>query len=130
MDNPVILRLNDVSSESLQSQITNQIRSMILGGELTPGMPIPSIRALAKNQKVSVITVQHAYANLAREGLIHSRRGKGFYISIVRDKTRKNMAKKRLSKHAEPLIRTANSEGLNGREIRDVLGNIIQKCEL
>jgi len=126
----VILRLNDVSSESLQSQITNQIRSMILGGELTPGMPIPSIRALAKNQKVSVITVQHAYANLAREGLIHSRRGKGFYISIVRDKTRKNMAKKRLSKHAEPLIRTANSEGLNGREIRDVLGNIIQKCEL
>ena len=123
------LRLNDISTEPLQSQITNQIRSMILGGELTPGVSIPSIRALAKNQNVSVITVQHAYSNLAREGLIHSRRGKGFYISVVRDKTRKRIAIKRLSENAEPLIRTANSEGLNGKEIKDVLGNIIQKCK-
>lgn len=121
------LELKDTSSEPLQRQIFAQLRARILGGELPAGESIPSIRALAKTTNVSVITVQRAYANLEREGLIHSRRGKGFYVSVIQDKTRKKMAARRLTENAEPLIRTANSEGLDGREISSVLDELIKK---
>jgi GntR family transcriptional regulator len=127
MDGIVNLKLKDTSSEPLQRQIFGQLRAHILGGKLPAGEAIPSIRALAKMTTVSVITVQRAYANLEREGLIHSRRGKGFYVSVIRNKARKKMAAKRLTENAEPLIRIANSEGLNGEEISTVLDELIRK---
>jgi GntR family transcriptional regulator len=125
----VNLILNDKLRESLQSQVTRQIRALILNQELLPGSSVPSIRTLAKSQNISIITVQHAYNNLEREGLIHARRGKGFYVSLIREKTRKSIAKKRLSQGAEPLIRTANSEGLAGPEISVVIDGLIKKID-
>ena len=124
------LSLDDKLREPLQSQLTRIIRAMILSEELPPGTSVPSIRSLAKSEEISIITVHRAYNNLEREGLIHSRRGKGFYVSVIRNKTRKIMAKKRLTENAEPLIRTANSEGLNGPEITGVLDGIVQKIEV
>ena len=124
------LSLDDKLREPLQSQLTRKIRAMILSEELLPGSSVPSIRSLAKSEEISIITVHRAYNNLEREGLIHSRRGKGFYVSVIRNKTRKIMAKKRLTENAEPLIRTANSEGLNGPEITGVLDGIIQKIDV
>ena len=79
----MILNLTDLSDEPLQSQIVRQIRAKILAGELTAGANLPSIRMLAKEQKVSVITVQRAYERLLRDNLIHSRRGKGFFVSKI-----------------------------------------------
>lgn len=124
------LRLNDISSEPLQSQITTQIRALILGGDLPAGTSIPSIRALAKEHDVSVITVQRAYMNLEREGLIHPRRGKGFFVSVIQDSARKKIARKRLSEKVEPLIRTATSEGLDRVEITNVLTSLIKKVNV
>ena len=124
------LSLDDKLSEPLQSQLTRQIRAMILSRELPQGSSVPSIRALAKSENISIITVQRAYNNLEREGLIHSRRGKGFYVSLIRDTTRKTIAKKRLSDSAEPLIRTANSEGLDAPEITGVIDGIIKKIKV
>ena len=91
----MILNLTDVSSEPLQSQIRRQVRAKILSGELAADTALPSIRALARQQKVSVITVQRAYETLMREELIHARRGKGFFVSVLRDKRKKEMARKR-----------------------------------
>ena len=70
----MLLNLTDLSDESLQSQISRQIRAKILSGELAAGEVLPSIRGLARDQHVSVITVQRGYENLERDGLIHSRR--------------------------------------------------------
>ncbi len=124
------LSLDDTLSEPLQSQLTRQMRALILRSDMPPGSPVPSIRALAKSEQISIITVQRAYNNLEREGLIHSRRGKGFYVSVIRDNTRKSIAKKRLSENAEPLIRTANSEGLNVPEISGVIDGILRKIKI
>ena len=88
----MLLNLSDVSDESLQSQISRQIRAMILAGEVHAGQILPSIRALAREQRISVITVQRGYENLEREGLIHSRRGKGFFVSEIREDRKKAMA--------------------------------------
>ncbi len=123
----MLLNLTDLSSESLQSQIIRQIRAAILAGELPAGASLPSIRALATEQHVSVITVQRAYEALMREGLIHSRRGKGFFVSELRDKEKKTMARQRLRDLLEPQINVAVSEGLNARDIKEIVDLVLKK---
>ena len=86
----MLLQLTDVSDEPLHHQISRQIRAKILAGVLADGDSLPSIRGLAKESRVSVITVQRAYDDLDREGLIQARRGKGFFVRRLDpdDKTR------------------------------------------
>ncbi|MBT4610771.1 MAG: GntR family transcriptional regulator [Gemmatimonadetes bacterium] len=79
----MLLNLSDQSSETLQQQIVRQLRSRILTGELAAGDALPSIRGLAKQLRVSVITVDRAYDRLSQEGLIGSRRGKGYFVTPV-----------------------------------------------
>jgi GntR family transcriptional regulator len=126
----VNLKLDDTSNEPLQSQLTRQIRALILSQEIPQGAGVPSIRKLAKSEGISIITVQRAYNNLVREGLIFTRRGKGFFVAPIHITKRKSLAKKRLSEGAEPLIRTANSEGLHSREISGVIDGIIKKVKV
>jgi GntR family transcriptional regulator len=116
----MLLNLTDISDESLQSQIIRQVRAKILKGELTDGTSLPSIRFLAKEQKISVITVQRAYEILEREGLIHSRRGKGFFVSNISEKNKRELAKERLLQNLNLPLSAALAEGLSK--------NDIQKC--
>src|SRR5690606_26038972 len=66
----MLLKLSDLSSETLQEQLVRQVRALILRGELAGGDELPSIRGLARDHQVSVITVQRAYEALERHGLI------------------------------------------------------------
>ncbi|MFP4978314.1 GntR family transcriptional regulator [Paenibacillus sp. CN-4] len=75
--------ISNTSGEPIYAQITGQIRQMILQGELKPDTPLPSIRQLAKDLQISVITTKRAYEELEREGLIHSLVGKGSFVSGV-----------------------------------------------
>jgi len=65
---------------AIYEQIVSQIRQAIAGGELKEGAALPSIRALAAELEVSVITTKRAYEELEKEGLIRSVAGKGFYV--------------------------------------------------
>ncbi len=121
----MILSLTDLSDESLQRQIARQIRAKVLAGELRAGDGLPSIRGLARAQHISVITVQRAYEALEREGLIHSRRGKGFFVLELSEKTKKEMAKGRLAENLEPQLKAAMAEGLSKADISDVLSSIL-----
>lgn len=123
----MILNLTDLSDEPLQGQIVRQIRVYILGGELRSGESLPSIRAMAREQQVSVITVQRAYETLMREGLIHSRRGKGFFVSEIPREGKKLMANDRLHERLKPVISEALAEGLSIEEIIVAVKNIIEK---
>ncbi|MDQ0090484.1 GntR family transcriptional regulator [Paenibacillus anaericanus] len=73
--------LSQSSGESIYLQIVRQIRASILQGELAPGTPLPSIRQLAKDLQISVITTKRAYNELEQEGLIDSVVGKGSFVS-------------------------------------------------
>ena len=64
----------------IYEQIEKQIKEMIIAGELKEGDALPSIRALASDVKISVITVKRAYEDLEKEGMIYSVQGKGFYV--------------------------------------------------
>jgi GntR family transcriptional regulator len=122
----MLLNLTDLSSEPLQGQIVRQIRARILAGEIAAGTDLPSIRKLASDQHISVITVQRAYETLEREGLIHSRRGKGFFVSELSKDGRKGIARERLREVLEPKIKAALAEGLSKEEIVKIVGNIFK----
>jgi len=123
----MLLNLTDLSSESLQSQIVRQVREKILSGELAAETSLPSIRELARDQHVSVITVQRAYEALLREGLIHSRRGKGFFVSDLKDNEKIGMAKERLRENIAPLVISASNEGLSKKDILETIDLILKK---
>jgi GntR family transcriptional regulator len=125
----MLLQLTDLSDEPLQGQIVRQIRAKILAGELTAGSDLPSIRKLAREQHISVITVQRAYETLEHEGLIHSRRGKGFFVTEISGEARKMMAKERLREILEPKIKAALAEGLGEEEINKVIKNILKEAK-
>ena len=123
----MLLNLTDLSDEPLQSQITRQLRAKILAGEVAAGDLLPSIRALARETRVSVITVQRGYEALEREGLIHSRRGKGFFVSEIRDNRKKEMAAERLGSQLGPILADAFSEGMSAEEVRAVFGRALRE---
>ena len=125
----MILNLTDLSDEPLQSQISRQIRASILTGELAAETNLPSIRALAREQHVSVITVQRAYEYLLREELIHSRRGKGFFVSELPKEKKEEMAKQRLYEGLERPIREASAEGLTRRDIHYTVDVILKDAD-
>ena len=66
----------------LYEQITNQIKDQILEGKIDQGSSLPSIRMMAKELKVSIITVKRAYEDLEQEGFVETVPGKGTYVSL------------------------------------------------
>ena len=70
-----------IISSNTSKPIYEQIKAMIMSGELKTGDPIPSMRALAKSIHVSVITVQKAYEDLQRDGFIETTVGRGSFVS-------------------------------------------------
>ena len=123
----MLLNLTDISNEPLQSQIVRQIRAKILAGELAATDSLPSIRVLAKENQVSVITVQRAYEILLRQDLIHSRRGKGFFVSDLSASVKKTIAKQRLDESLETHLIAALAEGLSTKEIEQMVSMLLQR---
>ncbi len=73
--------LTNTSTKPIYEQITSQIKEMIMTGELKPGVAMPSMRKLAKELHVSVITTQRAYDELSKDGFIITIPAKGTFVS-------------------------------------------------
>lgn len=74
------INIQTKSGLPIYEQIERQIKEFIISGQLKEGEPLPSIRALAADVKISVITVKRAYEDLEQEGMIYSVQGKGFFV--------------------------------------------------
>lgn len=72
--------ITNSSNEPIYSQITAQIKAMIMSGELKEGDTLPSMRNLAQQLRISVITTKRAYEDLERDGFIESYTGKGSFV--------------------------------------------------
>lgn len=73
--------ISNSSNDPIYEQIAKQIKNLIFNGELSEGEPLPSIRSLSKELKISVITTKKAYEKLENEGFIDTVAGKGSYIA-------------------------------------------------
>lgn len=122
----MLLHLSQKSAEPLHAQMSRQIRAKILSGKLAEDDPLPSIRVMAKQQKISVLTVQRAYDDLEREGLIYTKRGKGFYICSLTTQQRKVLARDRLTGKIKPVIEDALATGLSLGGIIEVIRQIFK----
>lgn len=78
----VSIIISQTSSTPIYQQIEDRVRSLIVAGELNDGDELPSIRALARDLRVSVITVKRAYDELVTSGFLTSVQGKGCYVSV------------------------------------------------
>ena len=75
------LIISNASGKPIYAQIYTQVKNCIISGELSPGDALPSIRALAKDLRISVITTTRAYDELERDGFIDRVPGKGCYVA-------------------------------------------------
>ena len=73
--------ISNASGKPIYEQITEQIKKQIMNGELNEGDPLPSMRALAQQLRISIITTKRAYEELERDGFIESFTGKGSFVA-------------------------------------------------
>lgn len=105
---------------AIYEQIVNQLKNEIVTGELTPGETLPSIRMLAADLSVSVITTKRAYEELEKEGLIRSVAGKGFYVCESNKDYLKEKQLMMLEKRLAELISDARQAGMSCRDFVDM----------
>jgi GntR family transcriptional regulator len=111
------------SSAPIYKQITDQIRSAVATGRLGVGDQLPSVRALAEEIVVNPNTVARAYTDLARDGLIESRAGRGVYVT----RKRKVFTREEGWRRLEPLIDGLIGEAMAMDFTREELEGVLQK---
>ena len=105
----------------IYEQIERQIKNMIVNGELKEGEMLPSIRALASDIKISVITIKRAYEDLEKEGMIYSVQGKGFYVDNPDLQYMKEKATVGMEESLAGWVEAAKKSGMSKEEAMDML---------
>ena len=88
--------ISNSSDKPIYEQITDQIKNMVMSGQLKEGMPLPSMRTLAKDLRISVITTKRAYEELERDGFIATMVGKGSFVKAADTRLVREEADRRL----------------------------------
>lgn len=105
----------------IYQQIAEQFKEDILAGRLREGEYLPSIRGLARDLKISVITTMKAYELLAEEGLVTAMQGKGFYVNAQDSDMLREQHLRRVEEALGEAITAAKIAGLTHRELMDTL---------
>lgn len=113
--------ISNSSNEPIYEQISSQIKVMILKGELEEGDMLPSIRGLAKDLQISVITTKRAYDELEREGFIESVQGKGSFVASQNKELMKEMKLKSIEDRLQEVVKESNILGLSYKEVSEML---------
>lgn len=108
----------------IYEQLTNQIKSAILSGELQEGELLPSIRQLAKHLKISVITTKRAYDELEKEQFIISRQGKGSYVNGQHLKNIKEKQKTTVENKILEIINLCKTYSINKAELIELIDKL------
>lgn len=109
--------ISNSSSVPIYEQIKNQIISQIISSELKEGDIIPSIRNLAKDIKISVMTIKKAYDELEKEGYIHSVQGKGTFVAPKNTELAREQANKDIEGYLDKIIEISNQFHISKDEI-------------
>ena len=113
--------ISDRSNVPIYEQITKQIKEGILSHALAPDEMLPSIRQLAKELQISVITTKRAYEELENEGLIYSVPQKGFFVSPSKVEILREKRLKLIEDTAAQLIKEGKAAGLSLDEVQTMI---------
>lgn len=114
------LYIDNRSGAPIYDQIYNQIKDAILSGQVAEGETLPSIRALAKDLRISVITTKRAYDELENEGFIYTLPGKGCFVAERSTELLREENLRKIESHMQEIRRLANACRLTEQELDDM----------
>ncbi len=112
--------LSNVDGMPIYEQIVRQIKAKIVGGELKEGEALPSMRLLAKELRISVITTKRAYEELEREGFIISQTGRGSFVSPCNTELLREEQLRKVEEYLTNAVRAAKLGHLEKKEFMEI----------
>lgn len=119
--------INNSSMVPIYEQIIGQIKTMIVNGELTAGQILPSVRNLAKDLKISALTVKKAYDQLEEEGFTVTVHGKGTYVSAANTARLLEEQRKEVETDFEMAIQKGKRYNLSNEELRKLFELVLEE---
>ena len=119
--------IDNKSGSPIYDQIYSEIKALIMNGELSEGEALPSIRNLAKDLRISVITTKRAYEELEKEGFIYTLPGKGCFVAERNTEILKEENLRRMEEHMEEILKLGKGAGLSGDEILGMMKTIMEE---
>ena len=119
--------ISNASARPLYEQIEEQIKNEILAGNLTQGEPLPSIRYLAQELKVSIITTKRAYDDLEADGFLTTTPGKGTFVSLANLDRLREVAMSQIEAKLSEAVDAAKSIGLRLEELQEITETLFRE---
>lgn len=126
----MVIVIKNNSSEPIYDQIKKQILDAIMSGEIKEGECLPSIRGLAKDLKVSVITTTKAYNDLEMAGYIIAVQGKGYYVSERSNQILYEKLLEEIEFHLDQAILISKKADLKEKDLIEILQNLLKQGEV
>ena len=123
-----MLTLNYRDSRPIYEQITRQMKGLILRGDLREGEALPSMRLLAKDLRISVITTKRAYEELEREGFITTVVGKGSFVKEADQEFVREERLRAVEGHLQAAVDAARQCGMDETELVDILKLLFEEA--
>ncbi len=117
----MVIILSNSSDEPIYQQIVTQIKAQIMGGELAAGEALPSMRMLAQQLRISVITTKRAYEELEKEGFIETIAGKGCYVKAQNTEFLREETIRQTEEILAKACERARMCGLSLEEMKEIL---------
>lgn len=115
------LIISNASGKPIYEQITSQIKNLIMSGELKPEDSLPSMRLLAKELRISVITTKRAYEDLERDGFIQSIPGKGSFVALQNSELIREEHLRKVEEYLQKAVETAKISDISLEELGDIM---------
>lgn len=109
--------ISNASGKPIYEQITSQIKNLIITGELKPGEALPSMRLLAKELRISVITTKRAYNDLEEEGFVETVPGKGSFVAARDEAFIREESLRRAEEYLSGAVKIARENGISLEEL-------------
>ena len=122
--------LTNAGGQPIYDQIVSQVKAQILSGKLKEGDALPSLRALAKDLRISVITTKRAYEELEREGFIVSLTGKGSFVAGANTELIREEHLRRLEDHLREAVSLSHLCGLDLDGLTIILSMLYKEEDL
>lgn len=116
----MFIKLSNASNKPIYEQITEQFKQAILSGQLLPSEALPSIRMLAKELKISVMTTKRAYADLERDGFIETVAGKGSFVAQRNQDFLREALIRQIEQHMAKAIHTAKTANVDRAQLLEL----------
>lgn len=120
------IQINNSSDDPIYLQIKNQIKAQIITGELKVGEQLPSIRFLAKELRVSMVTAKRAFDELELDGFINSVQGKGNFVAAQNKELIREEYLKRIESKLQEVIELSEIAGISNDELVQMLNSYVE----